>query len=76
VVTDVNFGPCPHCRSNEIVWLQSSVSDGYNRSGVQVGAFRSISFDRLICLNCGLVREWVTDPEHRELLRRKYGQRS
>ena len=72
-MTEVNFGACPHCQSSEIIWLRSSAADGYNRSGVTVGAFRSISFARLICLQCGLVREWVDNREHLDLLRKKYG---
>jgi hypothetical protein len=72
-VTDVNFGPCPHCQSDEITWLSSGVADGYNRSGIQVSAFKSISFARLICLECGLVREWVADRKDLDFLRRTYG---
>jgi hypothetical protein len=72
-MSDVNFGPCPHCQSYELVLLPSSAADGYNRSGVQISTFRSIQFARLICLHCGLVREWVADRTHLELLRKKYG---
>lgn len=72
-MADINFGRCPHCHSDEIIWVPSSAADGHNRSGIQVGAFRSVSFARLICLDCGMVREWVDNRKDLDLLRRKYG---
>jgi hypothetical protein len=71
-VTDRNLGNCPYCRSDELVRLPGRYSDGDNRSGVQVTAFRSISFARIICLQCGSVREWVDSQEDLEMLRNKF----
>ena len=73
IVGDINFGPCPHCGSAEIICVPSSTADGYRRSGMAVGTFRVIEFSRVICLQCGLVREWVTDRVHLDLLRKKFG---
>ncbi|WP_041832152.1 hypothetical protein [Actinoplanes sp. N902-109] len=72
-MSDVTFGPCPHCASTEIVCVPSSMADGHLRSGMAVSTFRTIQFSRVICLQCGLVREWVTDAAHRQLLREKFG---
>ncbi|WP_203831517.1 hypothetical protein [Actinoplanes palleronii] len=70
---DINFGPCPHCGSPEIACVPSGPADGYNRSGMAVSTFRTIPFSRVICLQCGLVREWITDRAHLDLLRKKFG---
>ncbi|AGL16053.1 hypothetical protein L083_2543 [Actinoplanes sp. N902-109] len=53
--------------------MPSSMADGHLRSGMAVSTFRTIQFSRVICLQCGLVREWVTDAAHRQLLREKFG---
>jgi hypothetical protein len=34
---------------------------------------RSIDLARVVCLQCGSVREWVTDREQLNSLRKKYG---
>ncbi|MFI7598657.1 hypothetical protein [Actinoplanes sp. NPDC049681] len=70
---EINFGLCPHCGSAEIVCVPSSMNDGFNRSGIAVSALRVIPFSRVICLQCGLVREWITDRVHLDLLRKKFG---
>jgi len=72
VVNDINFGPCPHCGSPEIICVPSSSADGYQRSGMAVSTFRTIPFSRVICLQCGLVREWITDRAQLDLLRKKF----
>jgi hypothetical protein len=72
-MTNVDHGSCPNCQSKEMILLPSGIADGYNKSGVHVGAFRSVSFARLICLQCGLVREWVASRKDLDLLRKKYG---
>jgi hypothetical protein len=72
-MSDVDFGPCPHCQSREIVVHQSTASDGYGRSSISVGGLSSIPFSRVICLHCGLVREWVADRDHLNRLRKKFG---
>jgi predicted RNA-binding Zn-ribbon protein involved in translation (DUF1610 family) len=73
IVDDVNFGPCPQCGGTEIICVPSRTADGYQRSGMAVSAFRAISFSRVICLQCGLVREWITDRADLDLLRKKFG---
>ena len=73
VVDDITFGPCPHCGSAEIVCVPSKTADGYQRSGMAVSTFRAISFSRVICLQCGLVREWIADRANLDLLRKKFG---
>jgi hypothetical protein len=70
---DVNLGLCPYCQSDEVISLQSSASDGYGRSSISVSTFKSIQFARLICLQCGSVREWVANRQDLDLLRKKYG---
>jgi len=72
-MSDVDYGPCPHCQSNEVVMHQSGPGDGHGRSGMNVGGLRSIDFARLICLQCGSVREWVANAEHLNRLRKKFG---
>ena len=71
-MNDINFGPCPHCGSPEIICVPSSSADGYQRSGMAVSTFRTIPFSRVICLQCGLVREWITDRAQLDLLRKKF----
>jgi len=70
---DVNFGLCPHCQSDEIIVLQSGPRDGYGRAGINVGILRSIELARVICLQCGSVREWVTNRADLDFLRKKHG---
>jgi hypothetical protein len=72
-VVDINFGPCPQCTSVDIICVPSSMSDGYQRSGMTISTFRTIPFSRVICLQCGLVREWISDRAHLDLLRKKFG---
>lgn len=72
-MSNIDFGPCPHCQSEEIVVHQSTVSDGYGRSSISIGGLTSIPFSRVICLQCGLVREWVADREHLKRLRKRFG---
>ncbi|AEV88303.1 hypothetical protein ACWT_7293 [Actinoplanes sp. SE50] len=69
---DATTFTCPHCGSAEIICVPSSMNDGYNRSGMTVSAFRTIPFSRVICLQCGLVREWITDRAQLDLLRKKF----
>ena len=72
-MTDTNFGPCPPRQSNEIIWLSTGTADAYNRSGIRVTVFKSISFARHICLQWGLVREWVANRKDLDILRKNYG---
>ena len=72
-MADADFSPCPNCQNGEIICLPSGVADGHNQSGVYIGGFRSVSFARLICLQCGFVREWIATQEGLDLLRKKYG---
>jgi hypothetical protein len=72
-VSNINFGQCPHCQSDEIVMLQSGPRDGYGRSTINIGGLTSIPLARVICLQCGSVREWVADRNHLDILRKKYG---
>ncbi|WP_246606268.1 hypothetical protein [Paractinoplanes toevensis] len=44
LVGDINFGPCQHRRSAEIICGPSSKAGGYQRSGMAVGIFRTIPF--------------------------------
>jgi hypothetical protein len=69
-----SFPPCPSCHGDDIVLVPGATSTSSNlRSGVAVGAFRSVVFDRVVCLQCGSVREWVTNRQSLDLLRKKYG---
>ncbi|WIM98694.1 hypothetical protein ACTOB_002303 [Actinoplanes oblitus] len=68
----IDFGACPHCGSLEIICVPSSNADGYHRSGMAAGTFRMIPFSRVVCLQCGLVREWITNRAHLDHLREKY----
>jgi hypothetical protein len=72
-MSDVNFGHCPHCQSDETVVLQSGPRDGHGRAAINAGGLRSIDLARVVCLQCGSVREWVTDREQLNSLRKKYG---
>jgi hypothetical protein len=72
-MSDVSHGPCPHCQSDDVILHQSSPSDGYGRSSINVGGLTSIQFARLICLECGSVREWVASRNDLNRLRKKYG---
>jgi len=72
-MSDVNFGPCPHCQSDDLVVVPSGPADGYGRSSINVGALTAIGLSRVVCLRCGSVREWVADREHLKRLRQKFG---
>ncbi|GLW31073.1 hypothetical protein Areg01_40130 [Actinoplanes regularis] len=68
-----NLGLCPYCQSDQIIRLEGGMKDGYLRSGVAVSTFKTVEFVRLICLQCGSVREWVANQKDLDLLREKYG---
>ncbi|MEU8816626.1 hypothetical protein [Actinoplanes sp. NPDC048796] len=67
------FGVCPNCGQDDIIRIPPSTAAGQGASGVPVNALRLILFARLICLTCGLVREWVDDRDKLDQLRAKYG---
>ena len=62
------LGLCPNCRADEVIRLPG---DMY--SAILISAFRKLPVARLVCLNCGLVRDWIDDRRHLEMLRKRYG---
>ncbi|XVU30013.1 hypothetical protein ACQPZJ_23845 [Actinoplanes sp. CA-054009] len=74
-MTQPTFGVCPNCGNDDIIRIAPDRFGGQGVSGVLVSSFRVVVFARLICLTCGLVREWVDDRKNLDLLRRKFGRR-
>ncbi|MFF5078032.1 hypothetical protein ACFY36_13350 [Actinoplanes sp. NPDC000266] len=74
-MTQPSFGVCPNCGNDDIIRIPPDRLSGAAVSGVAVHAFRHVLFARLICLTCGLVREWVDDRRDLDQLRKKFGRR-
>jgi ribosomal protein S27AE len=69
-MSDMNAGQCPNCGGDDFARFPSGRQGGLFR-----GAFRTTHLTRLVCLRCGLVRDWVATRDDLDRLRRKYGRR-
>ena len=69
-------GPCPNCRSDDIIRAGGTPDDvGGPSIPVHFGPVGRLYLTRLICLTCGLARDCVSDRGALTLLRREFGQR-
>lgn len=66
-------GWCPNCRSAEVIRVESGSPGGPGFDCIVRGFARVVPFARLICLSCGLVRDWVEDPADLAKLREWFG---
>ncbi|GAA0468656.1 hypothetical protein Ade02nite_79630 [Paractinoplanes deccanensis] len=76
-MAEVTFGTCPNCAGDDIIRIPSGPGDGHGAGGIGIGigAFRGVWIARLICLRCGMVREFVDNRKDLDKLRERYGRR-
>ena len=60
---------CPKCNSSHIYIVKGKTLNQYSR--FQISAFQTVAYDRYICIECGFMEEWITNPKHLNMLDRK-----
>lgn len=56
-------GFCPRCHAPEVYSSINMRSKTGNTNTIPLSFFRSISLDNYVCVNCGYVESYVSDPE-------------
>ena len=70
-------GQCPKCKSHDIVSNKNGMHYGH-RSAIVISAFASAQLSSYICLNCGLIEEYLSEkvmqnPTKMDKIRMKWG---
>ncbi|HEX8627611.1 MAG TPA: hypothetical protein VF755_05520, partial [Catenuloplanes sp.] len=64
---------CPKCRSSDIVRESGGAAGGTNMIPMGFTTLSAVPIARYVCLNCGLVEEWVEAAQDLARLRKKFG---
>ena len=67
------YGYCPNCRSGEVIRVDSGAPGGHGFDCIAHGFTGVVPFARLVCLSCGLVRDWIENPADLARLREWFG---